>query len=59
LHTLSVLLLNLPLRQLRSTTNLSQYTLFQGLVILTSLEKLPLLDESPSDSYLSIFGRFA
>jgi len=56
-QTLRVLVLHLPFRQFRSTTSLSQYTVFHGLVSLTSLE-LPSVDASPSESPFSIFGLF-
>lgn len=39
--TLRVLVVQRPFRQLRSTSNLSQYTVFHGLVSLISLVKAP------------------
>jgi hypothetical protein len=52
--------LHLPLRQFRSTTSLSQYTVFHGRVNLTSLVRAPpsgaVFGSSPSESLVSTFA---
>lgn len=48
--TFKVFVLHLPFLQFLSTNNLSQYTVFQGLVNLTSLVKVPLAEVSSTTS---------